>query len=207
VDWYVLARFLLATLFVLMTPGPVMAIVAHNTLRHGTTSDFLTAIGVELGRLCLLGAMFVGLTMSIGFSPGLFRWLSLLGAFYLVWLAVDALRFRDLPLRSPISLPSRRPIVNGLTVAFGNPVALLFYAVFFPQFIDSDHSIVEQMSALGAGYLCTALAFDFACVMTVACVRLSVDWTRFGSLSELGSAAVYFSIAVFTVARLLGTSS
>jgi len=44
VDWYVIAPFLMATLFLLMTPGPVMAIVAHNTLRDGATGGLKTAI-------------------------------------------------------------------------------------------------------------------------------------------------------------------
>jgi threonine/homoserine/homoserine lactone efflux protein len=33
-DWLVLGPFLMATLLVVVAPGPVMAIVAHNTLRH-----------------------------------------------------------------------------------------------------------------------------------------------------------------------------
>lgn len=59
-DWYLLGAFLIETLLVVMAPGPVMAIVAHNTLRHGTAAGLFTVIGVELGELCLLTATLVG---------------------------------------------------------------------------------------------------------------------------------------------------
>lgn len=83
-DRYAFAQFLVAALLILMTPGPVMAIVAHNTLRYGTRGGLSTVIGVGLGDACLLAAMFAGLTLSGELLPLLFRWLSLAGALYLI---------------------------------------------------------------------------------------------------------------------------
>src|SRR5262245_17108856 len=137
-DGHLLAAFLIATLLVVMTPGPAMAIVAHNTLRHGAAAGLLTAIGIEFGESCLLGAMFAGLTISGALFPGLFRWLALAGAFYLVWLAANALRSRYPAARSARATRARMPIVDGLTIAFGNPATLVFYTAFFPQFLDPD---------------------------------------------------------------------
>ena len=199
VDWYVIAPFLMATLFLLMTPGPVMAIVAHNTLRDGATGGLKTAIGIELGEICLLGVTFAGLMISGELVPALFRWISLAGALYLVWLAVSALRSRYMPSRSARVTGSSRPILDGLTVAFGNPTALVFYAAFFPQFINFDQAIPEQILQLGALYLCAALLFDLACVLAFACMRRPAGLARFAGFAELGSAAVYLAIATVTV--------
>jgi len=189
-----------------MTPGPVMAIVAHNTLRHGATAGVLTAIGVELGEVCLLGATLAGLTLSAQLLPVLFRWLSLAGALYLVWLAAEALRFRDLPTGNP-SLPrARKPIIDGLTIALANPGALLFYIAFFPQFMDPHRLIAEQMALLGAVYVCATLAFDCACVLAVARIRLPAGWARIGRFAGPASAAVYLSIAIVTVLKFIEAS-
>lgn len=205
-DWYIAASFLMATLVLLMTPGPVMAIVAHNTLRDGAIRGLMTAIGVELGELCLLGVTFAGLMISGELLPELFRWISLGGALYLVWLAANSLRSRYMPSRSSPAAGSSKPVIDGLTVAFGNPTALVFYAAFFPQFIDFDHSIPQQVLQLGAMYLCTAIMFDLVFVLAFARIRLPARLARFSDFAELGSAAVYLAIAGTTVVEFMTAS-
>jgi homoserine/homoserine lactone efflux protein len=153
VDWNSLAQFSAATLLVLITPGPVMAIIAHNTLRYGPRAGLSTAIGVGLGEVCLLGAMLAGLSLSGELLPVLFRWLSLAGALYLIWLAAGALRLRNRPSRWPNLSRTRTPVLDGLAIAFASPAALLFYAAFFPQFMDPDHSISKQVILLSAVYV------------------------------------------------------
>jgi threonine/homoserine/homoserine lactone efflux protein len=206
VDWKSLAQFSAATFLVLITPGPVMVIIAHNTLRNGTMAGLSAAIGVELGEVGLLGAIFAGLSLSSELLPVLFRWLSLAGVLYLVCLAASALQLRN--RSSPyLSLSrTRTPVVDGLTIAFANPAALLFYIAFFPQFIDPDHSIAKQLVLLSAIYFCMRFVCAFACVFTVTHLRLPVGRAQVGRLANLGSAAVYLSIALITVLRLIESS-
>ena len=101
----------------------------------------------------------------------------------------------------------RKPILDGLTIAFANPAALLFYAAFFPQFIDPDRSISDQMLVLSALYVCTAMAFDSACVLTFGRFRFAAGWTQIARFAKVGSAAVYLSIAVITVLGFIETSA
>jgi homoserine/homoserine lactone efflux protein len=198
-DWYLLGPFLIATLLVVMAPGPVMAIVAHNTLRHGTAAGLLTVVGVELGELCLLTATFMGVTVSAELFPVLFRWLGLAGTFYLAWLAASALRSHDTPARSTIATCARMPVVEGLTVAFANPAVLVFYTAFFPQFLHPDRPVTQQSVTLGAIYLFAALTFDLVFVLTLARIRLPAVRGRLGSMMKLGSAAVYLAIAIIGI--------
>lgn len=206
-DWSLLAAFLTATAFVVITPGPVMAIIAHNTLRHGTAVGLLTAFGIGLGELCLFGAMFLSLTMFDELVRQLFRWLALAGALYLAWLAARALRCHGRPAHPDRPSRMRRPMVDGLTVALGNPAALVFYMAFFMPFVDPGQPVAQQMAVLGATYLCTALSFDFACVLTLARLRPAASWMRLGGFAELASAAVYLLIAAIAVAGFIGASS
>lgn len=113
------------------------------------------------------------------------------------------MRFRERPPRGLTLLRSRKPVLDGLTIAFANPATLLFYAAFFPQFINPDHSIYQQMTVLSAIYVCMALAFDSACVLTVARLRLPAGSARLGAFADLGSAAVYLSLAAVTVLRFI----
>jgi threonine/homoserine/homoserine lactone efflux protein len=207
VDWHVVASFLMATLLVLMTPGPVMAIVAHNTLRRGATAGLLTAMGVEMGEVCLLGATFTGLMISGELLPDLFRWFSLAGALYLIWLAASALRRRFMPSPRRRAPGSARPVVDGITVAFSNPAALVFYAAFFPQFINPDHAIPEQVLQLGAMYLSVALVFDLVFVLAFAWIPRPASLQRFAGFAELGSTMVYLAIAVVAVIGFVKAAS
>jgi threonine/homoserine/homoserine lactone efflux protein len=202
-DWHLLGPFLIATLLVVMMPGPVMAIVAHNTLRHGTAAGLLTVVGVELGELCLLTATFMGVTVSAELFPVLFRWLGLAGTLYLAWLAASVLRSHCTPVRNTIATGPRMPVVEGLTVAFANPAALVFYTAFFPQFLHPDRPVAQQTATLGAIYLFTALTFDLVLVLALARIQVPAAWPRFGSMMKLGSAAVYLTIAIIGVVGFL----
>lgn len=206
-DWHIAASFLMATLLLLMTPGPVMAMVAHNTLRDGAAGGLKTAIGIELGEICLLGVTFAGLILSGEFLPELFRWLSLAGALYLAALAVSTLRSRPEPSPGLRRAGRSKPVIDGLTVAFGNPAALAFYAAFFPQFISFDRSIPEQILQLGALYLGAALLFDLVCVLAFACLRRPAGSARLAGLAKAGSAALYLAIATVTVVGFVQASS
>jgi threonine/homoserine/homoserine lactone efflux protein len=184
-----------------------MAIVAHNTLRHGSTAGFLTVVGVELGDACLLGTTFTALRLFSELLPGLLRWLSLAGSLYLVWLAAEALLVRHDSARKPGMSRCRKPVLSGLTIGLANPTRLLFYTAFFPQFIDPDHSTSEQMILLSALFICTAVALESACVLTVARLRPPAGCSaQIGRFAELGSAVVYLSIAVITVLGFIEAS-
>jgi threonine/homoserine/homoserine lactone efflux protein len=203
-DWYFPGPFVLAALLVVMAPGPVMAIIAHNTLRHGTTAGLLTVLGVELGELCLLAATVLGVALSAELCPVLFRWLGLAGTFYLAWLAASTLRSRGTPARDATASRAGMPVVEGLTVAFANPAALVFYAAFFSQFLRPDRPLAQQTVALGTIYLVIALMFDLILVLTLARIRLPAASERFGPLLNVGSAAVYLTIAGIGVLGFVG---
>jgi threonine/homoserine/homoserine lactone efflux protein len=195
-DWHSSGPFAIAALLVVVMPGPVMAIIAHNTLRHGTMAGLLTVLGVELGELCLLAATFLAVATSAALFPVVVRWLGLAGALYLAWLAASALRARGAPAGNASATRAGRPVVEGLTVAFANPAAIVFYAAFFSQFLRPDYPIARQAAALSAIYLTIAFAFDAILVFALARIRMPATSTRFGLMLNLGSAGLYLAIAV-----------
>ena len=203
-DWYFPGPFVIAALLVVIVPGPVMAIIAHNTLRHGMIAGLLTVLGVEFGELCLLAATLVGFAISAELCPVLFRWLGLVGTLYLAWLAASALRAHGPPADAAIVRGAGKPAVEGLTVAFANPAALVFYAAFFSQFLRPEYPIARQAAVLGAIYLVIALVFDVILVLMLARIRVPAASARFGPILNFGSAALYFTIAVMGVLGLVG---
>jgi threonine/homoserine/homoserine lactone efflux protein len=143
------------------------------------------------------------LTISGNLQPELFRWLSLAAALYLVWRAANTLRVRYLASQKPAAAGSSRPIVDGLTVGFGNPTAFAFFAAFLPQFMHAGDSTAGPMLRLAGSYLCTALLFHLVLVLLVSSVRFPGGNGRMGRLAELGSVAVYLGIAAVTAIDFL----
>jgi len=207
-DWYVLGPFLMATILVVLAPGPVTAIVAHNTLRHGRASGLLTVVGVELGELCLLAATLTGVAVSAELFPLLFRWLGVVGVLYLLWSCASELCSRtSIEARQAIRTGGRQPVVAGLTVAFANPATIVFYAAFFRQFLHPDRPVVQQAVVLGTIYLVTAFLFDLVLVLALARIRLPATWAWLAARARLGTAAVYIVISAMAVIGLVNSWS
>lgn len=196
-DWHLLVPFWTATLLLLIIPGPVVAIVTHNTLRGGAGAGVATVLGVELGRLSQLGATVAGLMISAEISHSLFRWLSFAGIIYLVWLACQAL-YRGKPTSHNVpAMASGRPHVDGLAIAFSNPTTLVFYTAFLPQFIDPAYPVALQLLLLAVIFLTTSFLFELMLVLGFARLRLFASDVipELGRFAKVGSVVVYLSIA------------
>ena len=50
--------------------------------------------------------------------------------------------------------------INGMIVAITNPKTVLFYAAFFPQFIDSQMPTSPQLFIMTLTFVCIALVID-----------------------------------------------
>ena len=208
-DWQILTPFLIATFLLLLTPGPVVTIVAHNTFRGGAAAGIVTALGVEIGEVFVLAAVFSGLILSQEFLPLLFRWISFAGIGYLIWLAIGIVRSPGLGGCNAAATRSSRPALDGLTIAFSNPATFIFYTAFFPQFVIPHQPLLPQLITLGSIYLVASLAFDIVIIVAVARLRSSTGrgHFRFARHAELGSAAVYMCVAVFALIGLASISA
>ena len=109
--------------------------------------------GASLG--CVVHSLLAafGLSALIAASPAAFLALKIVGALYLLWLAVDAVRDgSSLNVRAE---PSRRvrfwpTLALGLTVNLTNPKVVLFFVTFLPQFVDaSDPHAAAKLLFLG----------------------------------------------------------
>jgi threonine/homoserine/homoserine lactone efflux protein len=144
--------FFAAAVVVIVTPGPDTALTIRNSLVGGRRAGVGTACGVFTGNLVWATATSVGLSALLLASEPLFVALKWLGAAYLVYLGLHALR--DAARRRPghehaLAAPLLRPYRQGLLSNLGNPKIAIFYTSLLPQFADSFGALV-------------ALAFAFA---------------------------------------------
>ena len=203
-DWQTITAFLLATTILLVTPGPVMAIIVGNTLNGGQGVGLRTVLGIGLGEVMLVGLLGLSFLLSSRFFGDFFPWFSLASAAYLACLAADTVLRATEPEQSETHRLSSRPFVDGLAITVSNPTALLFYSAFFMPFVQASQSLVSQLGLLAVLYVVLSLAFDLACVIFIArLARRRIRSTRFTYFARWCSAAVYLGTSGLAVASFL----
>jgi threonine/homoserine/homoserine lactone efflux protein len=155
-DGATLALFLTATLALNLSPGPDVFFVLANSIAHGPRGGLLATIGVSAGIIAhtLLAAF--GIASLIAAYPLTYEAVRLIGAGYLIWLGVTALRATGEPSRLPAALSTTQILGRGFLTNLLNPKVALFFAAFLPQFVDpSRGAVVAQMVLLGALFICS----------------------------------------------------
>src|SRR5215510_14382867 len=90
-----LITFLLASVAINIAPGPAQALVLTRTLSEGRAAGAMTAVGLNVGTLAHAFAAALGLSAILATSAVAFGVVKYLGAAYLIYLGVRALRARD----------------------------------------------------------------------------------------------------------------
>lgn len=134
-----LLAFIAVSIAVVVIPGPDMALVARNVLRHGRSAGFATSVGICTGVLGWAVAAALGVATLLAASATALTVLKLAGAAYLIYLGITTLRGDDAPAVAGASdgsrLPWHRAWLQGLLSAMLNPKLGVFFLTLLPQFI------------------------------------------------------------------------
>jgi threonine/homoserine/homoserine lactone efflux protein len=151
--------FLGVSLVVIVTPGPDTAITIRNTLLGGRAGGVFTALGIASGQMIWALATSAGIVALLAASEPLFLAIKYLGAGYLIYLGLQALREafrRKAPIqeRGPAARLARRlnPFAafrQGVISDLGNPKMAVFFASLLPQFIPSGRETFTALLLLG----------------------------------------------------------
>jgi homoserine/homoserine lactone efflux protein len=134
-NWHLFSAFLLITIVLFLTPGPIVTLIVATGARQGTRAALLTVAGASLGNLLLVGCIAIGLGWILKTSAELFDYLRWVGAAYLVWLGIQAWRHAGEPAEA-VPPGAHVHAWRGIVVAITNPKTIAFFTAFLPQFID-----------------------------------------------------------------------
>ena len=134
-----LIAFVGVSLAVVMIPGPDMALVARNVLRHGRAAGFGTSVGICAGVLFWAAGAAFGVSALLATSALAFTALKVAGGAYLIYLGISTLRGHNVSAaptpNDRASLPLDRAFLQGLISAALNPKLGVFFITLLPQFI------------------------------------------------------------------------
>ncbi|MFC9871482.1 LysE family translocator [Nocardia salmonicida] len=161
-----LASFAGLAFLLVIVPGPSVLFTIGRALTVGRRSALMTVLGNAIGVYGQVVAVAFGLGAVVAASAAVFTAIKLVGAAYLVYLGVQAIRHRD-ALRTAFhaeqSVDSHRPapaLRDGLIVGITNPKNIVFLAALLPQFVDTTHAVPQQMLILGLCIPVFGLIFD-----------------------------------------------
>jgi homoserine/homoserine lactone efflux protein len=138
--------FLLITLVLIVTPGPIVTLVIATGATQGVRAALVTVLGTTIGNALLVGAIAFGLTWVLKSSVILFEAIRWIGAAYLVWLGIQA--WRHAGHAAEIQPPGKVHFWRGFLVALSNPKTLAFFTAFLPQFVDPNLPADFQLTVM-----------------------------------------------------------
>jgi threonine/homoserine/homoserine lactone efflux protein len=173
-DPSVLLAYSLACFVLFITPGPDMSLFLAKTMTGGRKHGLAAMLGAMTGCCVhtLLAAL--GLSALLAASATAFTVLKIVGALYLLWLAVDAVRHGSaLNLRNQgkVEVSVLRTFLVGVGINLTNPKIVLFFVTFLPQFIDAgDPHASGKLVFLGLYFV--AFSAPLAALMIMGAERV-----------------------------------
>ena len=151
----VLLAFSAVAALLVISPGPNGLLVAKSTYQSGKRAAYLNIIGFTVGFYLHGSLSILGISVLIIQSGLAFALLKSLGAAYLIWIGVkalkNALKSNVYEANPRISTSRHRQsdkaaFVEGLLTNTLNPKVSLFYLAAFPQFLSvGDHPIIAYL--------------------------------------------------------------
>ncbi|MGE3147569.1 MAG: LysE family translocator [Pseudorhodoplanes sp.] len=201
----VLLAFTATALVLIVTPGPDMTLFISQTLTAGRARGFAAMLGAFSGVLVHTLLASFGLSALLAASATAFTVVKWIGAAYLVFLAIDAIRNGSaLSVRSEAAPP--RPLVQVYFMAVGvnllNPKVVMFFVTFLPQFVSvADPHAGAKMLFLGLYFDLLGLPVSALIVLGAekftATIRRSprtmriIDWSFAGLMSAFAARLLF----------------
>jgi threonine/homoserine/homoserine lactone efflux protein len=167
-----LALFAAAALVMVLTPGPNMIYLVSRSICQGRAAGVISLFGVIAGFVVHMLAAAIGLSALFFAVPLGFEILKWTGAFYLGWLAWQALKPGA---RSPFEAqalpadPPRKLFLMGFLTNLLNPKVAMFYLALFPQFVDPARGpVFAQSLILGAIQMTVSFGVNLLIALSAA---------------------------------------
>ena len=167
--------FSIASIVLLVSPGPDMFLIAARSASQGRLAGIVTHLGVSAGSFCHAFALAFGLSQLFLAVPYAYDTVKFVGAAYLLFLAWQALTDRS--SFKPVTLKDSDlrlwPIFSqGMISNLLNPKVALFYLALFPQFID------YEAGNYAVQVLVLALVLNILGLIVNGCVVIMAGYVR-----------------------------
>jgi RhtB (resistance to homoserine/threonine) family protein len=165
--------FLSAAIAINITPGPDMIYILSRTIAQGRKIGIASSFGVCSGALVHIFAAAFGLSAILATSAMAFSVIKYVGAAYLVYLGIQALRSKgvsfDIPVEKQVQSTFWKAYRQGALIDILNPKVAIFFMAFLPQFVRPElGNASAQILILGLLVNLVGVIIESVLVLTAA---------------------------------------
>lgn len=201
-----LAAFTLITATTSLVPGPQMLFVMTQAAWRGPRAGLGALAGLQLGNLTWFVMAGLGLGTLAAASPHAFTVLAVIGALYLAWLGVQAIR--DARRGAPVENAAPRNAGAGglrasLVIALSNPKSLVYVLALLPPFVDTRQPVAPQLAVLAAIAIGCDVVIGVAYVAAGSRLAAAMQRPDLRARLETGVGAVFLAIGAGVIVSLV----
>jgi RhtB (resistance to homoserine/threonine) family protein len=201
--WPEFLTIVVAHALAVASPGPDFALVLRQSLAHGRRTAVWSSIGIGCGLSVHIAYCILGLGYFLKNSEVALATVKYLGAAYLAWVGVQALRAKarggDVDLATGVAAPTDRSAwTTGFLVNVLNPKAALFFISLFPLAVSVT---TPKLVQLGYGMWMTLSTIAWFSFVSVVFTREDVRrrFLRHGHWIDRALGVVFIGFAVSLV--------
>ena len=160
-DTVIYTYFILASIALIVVPGPNILVIMSTSISYGTKRGLQTMLGTSSAMIIQLTFSALGTSWLVSSLMSGFEWLRLIGMSYLMYLGINhfyKLMFFSKYKNSNIS--ATNSYTRGFITSLTNPKTLLFFSAFFPQFVIDETVYLQQITLLSVTFLILATFID-----------------------------------------------
>lgn len=171
-----LFAFGLASIPLIIIPGPSVLFTIGRSLSLGRVGGLLTVVGNATGAFVITVAIAFGLGAILEESVVVFTIVKILGAAYIAFLGVQAIRHRHQKAdAATVAVVRRGPVLTlweGFLVGVTNVKTIIFLVAVLPLFVDhATGGVPGQILLLGAVFVLVALISDSTWALVAGSAR------------------------------------
>lgn len=151
-----------------MSPGPSLAIVVKHSLAGGRMNGLATAWAHATGIAIYALVTLIGLSALLNQHPMLFTGISYIGAGYLAYLGVMALKSQGgvaAKLESGEKVSVLQSAKEGFLISLTSPKIMLFFTALFSQFVAVGSEFSSRALVVITPYLVDGLWYTLIALM------------------------------------------
>ena len=160
-----------ATAVLVSIPGPNVAMIVANSLRHGLKSGLVTTLGTTAGVAVQLFLVVAGMATVIESAASGLVWIRWFGVAYLLYLGIVTWREPAEVLDQVRAQSTGMAFWRGFGFAIINPKTLLFNAAFLPQFMSGGAYATGELFLLAAVFVAVIILGDMLWAVFAASAR------------------------------------
>lgn len=194
--------FLIASLALLLTPGPAVLYIVARSINQGRMAGIVSVLGVETANLFHASAAALGLSAILLSSALAFDIVKYLGAAYLIYLGIRKIIAREdvAKVEAGKQESLSRVYSQGFVVNLFNPKTALFFFAFLPQFVNtSNGNITLQVFLLGMMFVLMGVITDGAYAIISSSIASQLNANQnFARNQRYFTGLIYIGLGVVT---------